>query len=374
MPSTSRPLWQYGLAILIIYFIAFITTSQNIQLIKTYLHRALWCCVVETAVWCPIKVVTYLTRSQLRIQPRLLQKLDPFITLLWCEMTVHIVAQSVQPFIVHASLSPALAEASTATDAPEPDPWGTQVRCLEIFCVSLAISVVSLWVRRSHGRLELHAYRLLLNADPGEAHITRLHVLAAAHGCLDHLLVTTALYLERIAAGSFVTSLVIAHEHLDGWEYWMFTAAAGLLMLEAIAYMFFGNMEAIVWEVEQRELMPGRRGGRQAGRQTIPQEMINRLCLRCVWPLEAWLRRVLPWRLPGLGRWWWFPELAALWPEAELRRFYVESLSESPPLALVAPWGRDATREQHVDLWRRAGLTRDLVLRDYSAIPTRVPI
>ncbi|KAI7782119.1 hypothetical protein LA080_013795 [Diaporthe eres] len=363
MPLIIFNAGRSALAILIIFFIAGTRSLQNLQPKTTHLHQAFWCSVIDTAVWCPIEVITYFTRSNRRIQPRVLQKLEPLISFLWCEMTVHIVSQSVQPFIVHASLSPSLTEASAIINAPKPDPWGTLAQVVLLLCALQIIHSASLCVRCVQGMFKSHADLDVPNVDPKDVPMTCFHVLAAAHGCVDHLFVTAALYIECIAAGTLVTSFKLAGENRDGSLDWMFTATAGTLLAGAHAYE---SWRAMGWV----ELMPDRRGGRRFRRQTMREGMLNRLCLRYFWVSEAWLRSVMPWRVPRLLRRWSCPELAALWPEGELQQNYVEWQAEFPPLARLAPWSNSI---RHVDQWRTAGLTRDYAPRDYSAIPARGP-
>lgn len=366
MPSILSSVGQFAFATLIIICVTAIGPLENLQLIGVYLHQAFWCCVIETAVGCPAEVIKYFMRSKSSIPPRILQRLDPFIAFLWCEMTAHIIAQSVQPFIVLASLSPSVAMTSTTTKAP----WGILAQCMALLCFLQIIHSVSLFVRGLQSELQCRADDVLLNVHAEEAPINRLHILSAVHEIAGRLFTTAALYLERIATGILVTSLTIAHENLDGPEYWKFTAATVVLLLGAHAYAWG---KALEWDADGRELVRDRLEERQGSQQTAFEETINRLCLRCIWVFDAWLQRVTSWRVSGLGRWWCCPELVALWPEPELRQLYINSLSGFPPPAIMAPWSYNSIHKQHMNLWRRAGLTRDLVLRDHSASPIRVP-
>lgn len=366
MPSILFGLRRSALAVLIIFCITGIGSSQNIQVIRTYLHQAFWCSVVEKAVWCPTKVITYFIRSNRRIPPRLLQKLDLFFSFLWSEMTAHIVAESVQTFIAHASLSPSLTEVSTNTSAPKPDPWGTLDQSAILFCVLPIIHSVWLCARCNQSVFESYIDDDFPNVDPKDVPMTLSGVLAAAHGCICHLFGTAGLYIERIATGMLVTSFTISRENLNGPKYWAFTAATGALMVVAHAYVWRMARE---WDAQESELMAYRGRRRLVGQQIMLGQMEDRLCMRCLWLLEACFERMVPWRLPRLGR-WHCPELAGLWPEGEVKQFYVESLAESSPLALLAPWSHNI---RSVDRWLTAGLTRDYVPRDHSAVPVREP-
>lgn len=354
---------ESALAILIIFLIAVIGPPRDLNPIKSYLHQAFWCCVVETAVWCPAEVTTFFMYNKRLIPPRILLKLDPFISFIWCEMTAHFVAQTVQPFIVHASLSPSL----TGASSPRIATWGTLAHCVELLCVLQIIHSVSLFVRSLQRKLEYLADMSNPNIHPEIIPINLFHILGFLHGYLGRLYTTAALYLERIAAGMLVTSLTVAYESLDGLEYWAFTATAAALLLGADVRAWVKVLE---WDAEGDELPRDRPGGRRGWQRTTSEETINRLWLRCNCIFESLFRRVVPWRV---GRRWRCPELAALWPEGELWQFYVESLASSPSLALRVPRSRDGLRERFADQWRRAGLTRDFVLGDYSTIPTRVP-
>lgn len=366
MPWNMFRSGQSALAILIILFIAGTRSSQNIQPIRTYVPHAFWCSVIETAVWCPAKVITYFTHRNRRIPPRVRQRVDQFISFLWCEMTVCIVAQSVQPFIIHASLTPYLKEVSTSTSAPKPNPWGTLDQGVVLFCVFQIFYSVTLCARTFQSDFEYRASLDFPNVDPKDVPITPFHVLTAVQGCVCHLLGTAGLYIERIATGTLVTSLAIAHRNLDGPRYWAFTAAAGALMMAAYAYMWWLALE---WDDQEDWLMVNQGRWRPVRQKTMVGEMMDRLCLRLIWVLEACFQRMVPWRLPRLGR-WYCPELAALWPEAELHQFYVELQAGLPPLARLAPWSNSI---RHVVQWRTAGLTRDYATRDYSTGPALGP-
>lgn len=369
MPSDRAALGQCAFAIVTILSITAIGGLQNLQLTGLYLHQAFWCCVVETAVWCPAEVFTYLMRRNGRFPPRIVQRLAPIIAFIWCERTVQIVTQLVQPFIVHASLSPYLAQPSTTTMTTTNALWGSLAQCVILSCFLQIIHIVSLIVRGVQDEFECYADDLiLLNAPVNQTHINRLHALIVVHACLSHLLTTAALYLDRITMGILLTSEIIAQENMEGPEYWAFTVTEGVLRLGSRAHAYW---KALEWDDEVLEMQQDQQGELQAGQYTMLWVVISRDCLQCILTSAVYLQKVVPWRFPMLRSWWCCPELAALWPEAELRKFYVESLSGSPPLALVAPWSHAAIRQQHVDLWRRAGLTRDFVLRDYSAVPIR---
>lgn len=365
MSSNSLGLGQSAFAILSIIFITFFGSSQHLRFIGAYLHQAFWCSIVETAVGCPAEVITYFMRSKSRIPPSVLQKLDQFIAFLWCGMTVRIVVQSVQPFIVHASLSPYIAAVSRATGAP----WETLAQAVVLLCVLQVIHSVSLFVRRLQSTLQHHADRSHPNTTPEQVPLNHLHVLSAVHGLAGHLYTTAALYLEEIAVGMLMTSIKIEYRKLDGREYWAFTLATRAVLLAAEARSW---RRALEWDAEGDELAVDRPGRRRGWQQTAFEEMVTRMFLRNVWALDDLLQGLVPWRVPQLGRWWCCPELAVLWPRVELRQFYVDSLSGFSSLTHMAPWSHDAIRE-HVNLLRRAGIIRNFVLRDYSAIPTRLP-
>lgn len=364
MPSILFQLGQCALAILIIFSITGTGCSQNIHTIDTYVHRALWCSVIETAVWCLARVITYFIRSNCRIPPRLLQKLDLFIAFLWCEMTANIVAQSVQPFIVHATLSSSLRETSTTTNGDEFDLWWALANSVVLFCVLQIIHSVSLCVRCAQGSLKLITDMSFDDVDPKDVPITRFHVLTAMNGCICHLFGTAGLYVERIATGTLITSLIIARDNLDGPKGW--ASAAAVCALLTVGHEYVWRM-AGDWDDQGSGLMVDRGRWPGARPQTMYGEVMDRLYLRCTLVLQAWFRRMSPWRLPRLGR-WHCPELAALWVEGELRKFYVKSLAESQPLALLAPWSHDVL---HVGLWEVANIIGDHVPRNYSAVPAR---
>ncbi|KAJ0123722.1 hypothetical protein J7T55_012191 [Diaporthe amygdali] len=279
-----------------------IAPSQTLGLITAYLHQAFWCCAIEIAIRWPIEVFPYLKEHHMF--PRLLQSLDPFISLFWTEMSIHIVARAVQPFI------------ALFNDT-------------------------------------------VLKNDTEEGPITLCRAVSVTHGSLTHLLITMALYLERITMGTFVTSLQIARESFHGSEYWVYIVAAGALFVIVYVYVWKvqGWYEQEYWDPQLRDI------GRW--RPTIPREMIKSLCLRLIWVLEAWLWGAVPrgYLRPGL---WCCPELAALWPESELIQFFAESPARIPSFALEALWNQGALRERHVDLWRKTGLTREYVLRDHE--------
>lgn len=363
MADVWDSLRESALAILALFFIAAIGPSRDSNPIGAYIPQAFWCCIVEIAVWCPAEVITFFMHSKRLIPPRILHEWDPFISFIWCEMTGHIVAQTVRPFIVHASLSPSLAGALTPRNAT----WGTLARCVQLLCVLQIAHTVSLFVRRLQETLEYIADMPHPNLPPENIPINHHHVLAFLHGYLGRLYTTAASYLERIAAGMLVTSLTVAYESLEGLEFWAFTAAAVALLLGADLRAWHKVLD---WDEEGDQLAEDRPGGRRGWQQTEGEETIKKLWLWCNCIFETLFRRMVPWRF---GRRWRCPELAALWPEGELWEFYVESLAGSPPLALRSPWSHDGLREHFADQWRRAGLTRDFVLGDYSAIPTHVP-
>ncbi|KAK2601220.1 hypothetical protein N8I77_010685 [Diaporthe amygdali] len=335
---------QSAWALVMFFSLLTIAPSQTLGLITAYLHQAFWCCVIEIAIRWPIEVFPYLKEHHML--PRLLQSLDPFVSLFWAEMSIHIVARAVQPFIVHASLS------------PTSGPLGILVQCGMSLCVIQVIHSVSCVLR---GIQALFNDTVLKN-DTEEGPITLCRAVSVTHGSLAHVLITTALYLERITMGTFVTSLQIVRESFHGSEYWVYIAAAGALFLMVYVYVWKvqGWYEQEYWDPQLRDI------GRW--RPTIPGEMIKSLCLRLIWVLEAWLWGAVPrgYLRPGL---WYCPELAALWPESELIQFFAESPARIPSFALEALWNQGALRERHVDLWRKTGLTREYVLRDRPAIP-----
>lgn len=220
---------ESALAILTLFSIAAIDPSRDSNPIGAYITQAFWCCIVEIAVWCPAEIIMFFMHSKRLIPPRILQKLDPIISFFWCEMTAHIVAQTVQPFIVHASLSPSLAGAATTRNAT----WGTLARCVQLFCVLQIIRSVSLFVRCLQGAFK------------------DLPVLSFLHGYLGRSYNTAASYLERIIVGMLVTSLTVAYKRLDGPEFWAFNAAARALLLGAGVRALLKVLE---WDAEGDEM------------------------------------------------------------------------------------------------------------------------
>lgn len=78
--------WQSLFAYIVILAIPVFGYSQVFELTLTYFGQALWCSIVKAAVRSSSKVMTYFSEHPASL--RILRKLDPWIALVWCEVTV----------------------------------------------------------------------------------------------------------------------------------------------------------------------------------------------------------------------------------------------------------------------------------------------
>ncbi|KAG6355535.1 hypothetical protein INS49_003497 [Diaporthe citri] len=366
-----------------------------------HVHQAFWCSVIHAAVLCPIGAITYL--SQRRLAPRVLQRLAPFLSLLWSEVICSSAARWVHLFVVHASLSPSLAGTSVALDGRREGPFAVVTHGLLYLCIIQIAHDITGVFRTFQATVLSESDNVMADADPlfgdrnefAYAMLKRLVYVYLAgqgvvYGCLAYLFTAMALYLERMAAGTIVTAASNAHNTLSvPWDY-VFATWATVILIATILNVWAAYEDARRPAEEElhlqfRELREGRQPPPPAAGRwllttintAIPWEMLVRLGLRLVWALEECLRRLVLWRrhAGGLG-WWSCPEVAALWSEDERRRFYAAALTGVPSSALAALWDHLPLRRRHVELWRRAGLTTDFILGGETTAGTpgaRVP-
>lgn len=359
-----------------------------------HVHQAFWCSVIHAAVLCPIGAITYL--SERRLTPRVVQRLAPFLSFFWSEVVCSSAARWVHLFVVHASLSPSLAETSVALDRSREGPFGVLTQGLLYLCiVQIAHDITGVFrtiqatVRSEADNFTMKDGDPLFNNPNGFANtmLSRLaYVSLAGQGvvcsCIVHLFTNMALYLERMAAGTILTAASNAYNTLSVPWYWIFTTWAALILTATLlnAWAVYENARGLSEEELHRQFTALREGrppppprfGRwlhTTVNTAIPWEMLVRLGLRLAWALEECLRRLVPWpRHTGeLGR-WFCPEVAALWSEDERRRFYAAALTGVPSSVLAALWDHLPLRRRHVELWRRAGLTTDFVLGGEAAV------
>lgn len=114
---------------------------------------------------------------------------------------------------------------------------------------------------------------------------------------------------------------------------------------------------------------------RRQRRETIEHELLNRIQLYVNWVMvecinllvPRWFALPAPWRHISLR--WLCPEFFALWSEDVRADFYAAALTRTPSsvVAILVKYGLLRHRE-HVDLWRKAGLTTDFVLTGEAVV------
>lgn len=353
-----------------------------------HVHQAFWCSVVEAAVLCPVGAITYLNRRW--PAPRVLQPLALPLSFLWTEVACSRVMLWVRLFVVHASLSPSLADASVALDWSREGPYDVLSQGLAYLCIVQIVHNMTGVLRtfdamvRSEADTVMEDAEPLFGNDPDGFTFALFERLVYAYlagqgllyGSLVRLFTAMALSLERIAVGTALTALVGAHNSLALCRCFIFFTVAHVILSAALLNMWSVHDEAHDEAEEQvrRQQQLAELGGdaparrRPTANTAIPCEMLRRLGLRVGCLLEDGARRLLLLPVPpraagGPGRWRWLcPEFAALWPEDERRRFYAAALAGAPPAMLAALWDHGPLRRRHVELWRRAGLTTDFVV------------
>lgn len=350
-----------------------------------HVHQAFWCSLIESVVLCPIIAITYLSE----------RRLAPCLSLLWTEVVCSRVAPWVNLFVIHACLSPYLADTSIALNGSRESPFVVLTEGLLYLCLVQIVHDITGALRTLQVTVRTEAEIVMADADPlfddasdiedfAYAMLERLVYAylagqALLYGCLAHLFTTTALYLERIASGTIMAAISNAHNALDICWYYPFTVWATAILIAAALNLsaVHGDAHRAAEDERRRRrrrelgedgrLQPPPGGGhwhwQPVVNNIIPREIVFRLALRLAWALEKLFR----WFVPRFRQtaWWgkWFcPEVAVLWSEDERREYYAEALTGAPSTALAALWDHGPLRRRHVELWRRAGLTTDFVL------------
>lgn len=355
-----------------------------------HVHQAFWCSVIETAVLVPNCTITYLRRRLLVLPTlRILRWLGPCLSLLWTEIVCSRVAPWVNLFVVHASLSPYLADTSIALDGSRESPYRVLTEGLLYLCLVQIVHDITGALRTFQATVRSEADVVIADADPlfddgsdiedfAYAFLERLVYAylagqALLYGCLTHLFTATALYLERIAAGTIVAAIINAHDALDICWFYPFTAWATAILIAAALNLGAVHEDAHRAAERRREELaedgwpprppPGGRHRQPTANTAIPHEIEGRIALRATWAVEECFRRLVPWlrHTAWWGR-WFCPEVAGLWSEDERRGYYAEALTGAPSTALAALWDHGPLRRRHIELWRRAELTTDLAL------------
>lgn len=353
-------------------FVLFTTTGIFGRFL-VHVHHAFWCSVIHVAVLSPIDAITYLSNRQLI--PRVFQQLAPFVSFLWSEVACSSVALWVQLFVVHAS-----------RDRSGLDTYSVLIQGVAFLCVIQIVQDLSNILRIIQAATASQADDVLAHANPlvddraeyetpifDKLNNVFLAGQALGLGCLVHMFTTMALYLERIAAGTFATALSNAHNVFAGCCYFAFAACA--ISLLACIFLQVWTVYDDANQALRRELIELRgrprprlvRDQQPTTSNVIPREMLLRLSMRLAWVLEECLRWMASWRHAGLGR-WFCPEVAALWSQDECRRFYAAAITGIPSSLLAASWRHQPLRQRHIDIWRRAGLTTDFVLGGEIAV------
>ncbi|KAL1862737.1 hypothetical protein Daus18300_008381 [Diaporthe australafricana] len=360
----------------------FATTPGTFALTFIHMHQAFWCCVVDVAIQWPIDVVIYYSKRHLT--PGTHRRLVPIINFLWSDVLFRDVARWVQLFVVHASLSPFLSDASESLEPSRLVTYGGLLQAVAYLCIILIVHDVMdvlevlqalcneavdcvmeiikdeddlppdiAMVDYGMPEMLMHAFDKLMYAF--------FAGLSWAHGCLAQLFVNMALYLERMAAGTVMKALQNAGNTLPRWQFCVFATVAGLFVTMVLQYAMRLQEEHAQqpWNLHRRP---------SDLRQTIPAAIETRLYHRTLFGTERNLRSLVSRNLHWI--WPWFqPEFAALLPEDELWHLYARALTHAPPLMVAASWNHRALREHHVELWRRTGLPTGLVLKDEIGAP-----
>lgn len=362
-------------------FLLSVAPTEIFGRFASHVHHAFWCAVIEAAVLSPIDAMAYLSRRQ-RV-PRVLKLLKPFVACLWSEVACSSVARWVQLSVDHASL-----------DRSGADTYGVLIHGISFLCIVQIMHDITGFLRMFQASMQAEADEFWRDALPlSELQIcddydmiifqALLYVFLAGqafvYGFIARLFTLVALYLERLAAGTFVTALSNGHDTLTGWRFCAFAAWAALVLTAVLMCVYEAwdqaedeyDMELIHRRAELREIREGRYPPTERWRPTttpaIAFEIIRRLIMRLFWVLEEGLRWLVPWRHAVLGQ-WFYPEVAALWTEDERRRHYTAALAGAPSSMLAALRGHGPLRRRHVDLWRRAGLTTDFMLGNGTAV------
>ena len=358
-------------------FLLSVAPTETFGRFVAHVHYAFWCSVIEAAVLSPIDAMAYLSNQQRA--PRVLQLLKQLVSCLWSEVACSSVARWVQLFVVHASL-----------DRTGPDTYSVLIHGISFLCIVQIVHDITGFLRMFQATIQSEADDVWEDAEPlSDDHDnydiviyeTLIYVFLAGqalvYGFLARLFTLLALYLERMAAGTFVTALSNAHSTLTGWRYCAFVACAALI-LTAIPMCVYEVWDQAEDEADEellhrrRELREGRpppgvERWRPTTTTTIPWMILRRLILRSVWVLGECFRWLMPWRYAGLGQ-WFCPEAAALLSEGLRRHQYAAALTGAPSSMLAALWAHGPLRRRHFDLWRRAGLTTDFVLSEETAV------
>lgn len=366
-----------------------------------HVHQAFWCSVIETVVLCPNIAITYLSERRLALRTlRILQLLAPCLRLLWTEVVCSRVAPWVNLFVIHACLSPYLADTSIALDGSRESPFGVLTEGLLYLCLVQIVHDITGALRTLQVTVRSEADIVMADADPlfddasdiedfAYAMLERLVYAylagqALLYRLLAHLFTTTALYLERIASGTIMAAISNAHNALDICWYYPFTIWATAILIAAALNLsaVHGDAHRAAEDERRRRrrrelgedgrLQPPPGGGhwhwQPVVNNIIPREIVFRLALRLAWALEKLFRWLVS-RFRQTAWWgkWFCPEVAVLWSEDERREYYAEALTGAPSTALAALWDHVPLRRRHIELWRRAGLTTDLALGTEAA-------
>lgn len=414
-----------------------------------HVHKAFWCAVIELAVLTPLHTITYL--SDLRPAPRAIQRLLDFVlNARLAEAICSSIVPWVQLFVAHGSLSPFPASTPRALGLEVSEIVGAPSQGVAFFCIILIVYDINAVLRMVQDAVEPEAKVVWANIEPWDDDdapdfvygvFDRLIYIYLAgqvllYGFVAHMFTTMALYLQRMAVGTWVTAYVNVYNTLPSWLFWIFGIwsiyALGNIIgrvverdIEALAEEevrlhrpmgeplvvddedldeaaerrleeFFealdqaGHIEVLlklvnfeplpevaVHPADLLEEPPPLRARRQRRRfrETIEHELRNRMKLCVNWVMvecinllvPRWFAWPAPWRHISLR--WLCPEFVALWSEDVRAGFYAAALTRTPSsvVAILVNHGLLRHRE-HVDLWRKAGLTTDIVLTGEAVV------
>lgn len=363
-----------------------------------HVHLAFWCSVIEAVVQCPVCAITHL--SERRLTPRVLRWLASFLGLLWSEVVCASAARWVHLSVAHASLSSSLAGASIELDRSRESPYGILAQGIFYLCIVQIAHGIAGLLGRLQATVRSEADEVMADApplykDPRDfedvmfdltyAMVERLVYAylagqALLYGCLVHLFVNMALYLERVAAGTVLTALSNAISTFTGCQNVIFFNLSHLILVVAFLNIWsdFEDAHLDADDERRRQRAELRRGPPPLHgirprlpilNTVIPHQMAVRLALRVAWALDEIPGWLVPWlrHARGLGT-WLCPEVAVMLSEGERQRLYAAALAGAPSSALAALWGHGPLRQRHIELWKRAGLTTGFVLLSETAI------
>ncbi|POS80524.1 hypothetical protein DHEL01_v201092 [Diaporthe helianthi] len=448
MTTINSRIQRSAYAVVGLLVVCSLARTRRVVRLAGHLRRAFACAAIELAVLAPIQVITYCSERQQA--PRVLERLARSVfNYLWVEVACSSITRWVHLFVVQGSLTPFPAGVSTALGPGLTDRLEALLPGLALLCVAQIIYETNAILRRIQEEAECKAGVLVATPELTHANseylllviLPRLvqicmTVMGLLCGLQVHMSTAMAMYLQRMAVGTWVTGLVNAYKTLPVWKFCIFAAWA-FVIFAAITVHVFNISEEFLAEEEDRLFSQLREafslGGGDAGFAEARARLVQRVddiiqALNEEEAIEGWrprplrdLREILaeihqlrherrgqplppamhhgkplyqivadeliyrgqilsagaavegarllvPRRLehalPNARL--LIPEFAVLWSENEGAHFTADLLAGGPvSSAVAAVWVKHRVlhRRDYEDMWRRAGLTTDFILR-----------